>query len=199
MKTMILYRSKHHGNTKKLVDAIVENFDDVDTLDIATLGKNEVPDLSPYHIVGVASGIYYGAFDKDLKRVLQAALKPGDKVFALLTYGGEDKWYVRDIDGLCRVQQADLLTSYGCPGFDTWGPFKLKGGVNQGHPTAEEIDGAVAFYRRLLEDYGEILEDDYRKRMARRAYEEAHPRGGLWTLTKNTAKKIAGAGKRGER
>lgn len=192
MKAIILYRSKHHGNTLKLVEAIANTFDDVDTLDVATLGKNEVPDLSAYHIIGVASGIYYGQFDRDLKRVVQAALKSGDKVFALLTYGGEDKWYVRDIDGLCRVCQADLLTSYGCPGYDTWGPFKLKGGVNKGHPTEEEIQGAVNFYRRLETDYGEILEDDYEKRMKRRAFEAAHPRGGLWTLVKNTAKGVAG-------
>ena len=71
-------------------------------------------------------------------------------------------------------------------------PFKLKGGVNKGHPTEEEIEGAVSFYRRLATEYGEILEDDHEKRMKRRAYEEAHPRGGLWTLVKNTAKGVAG-------
>lgn len=191
MKTIIIYRSKHHGNTKKLVDAIAENFDDVETLDVATLGKNEIPDLSSYPIVGIASGIYYREFDKDLKRVVQAALNPGDKCFALLTCGGQDKWYTRDIDGLCRTRQADLLTSYGCLGFDTWGPFKLKGGVNKGHPTAEEIQGAIDFFQKLSDDYGEILEEDHAKRMKQRAWEEAHPRGGLLTLVKNTAKKIA--------
>lgn len=194
MKSIILYRSKHHGNTKKLVDAIAAAFPDVDVLDVATLGKHEVPDLSAYPIVGVASGIYYGKFDFDLKRVVQEALQPGDKVFALLTFGGEDKWYVRDLDGLCRVKQADLLTSYGCLGYDTWGPFKLTGGVNKGHPTDEEVQGAVDFYAKLERDYGEILEEDHAKRERMRAWEQEHPRGGLGTLVKNTAKKIAKRG-----
>ena len=48
MKTVILYRSKHHGNTKKLVDAVAENFDNVDVIDVG------VPVLSmhaPFEVV----------------------------------------------------------------------------------------------------------------------------------------------------
>ena len=41
------------------------------------------------------------------------------------------------------------LGEYGCLGFDTFGPFKLIGGLKKGHPTAEEIRGAVDFYRGL--------------------------------------------------
>mgnify|MGYP002669250308 CR=1 FL=1 len=59
MRTIILYASRHHGNTKKLVDAIVEAHPEIDTLDVKTLGKNEYPDLHEYHLIGVATGIYY--------------------------------------------------------------------------------------------------------------------------------------------
>ena len=45
MRTIILYASRHHGNTKKLVDAIVEAHPEIDTLDVKALGKNEYPDL----------------------------------------------------------------------------------------------------------------------------------------------------------
>ena len=51
LKTVIVYRSKHHGNTKKLVDAIVAAHPEIDTIDVGALGKNEYPDLSPYHII----------------------------------------------------------------------------------------------------------------------------------------------------
>ena len=34
MRTIILYASRHHGNTKKLVDAIVEAHPEIDTLDV---------------------------------------------------------------------------------------------------------------------------------------------------------------------
>lgn len=39
MRTIILYASRHHGNTKKLVDAIVEAHPEIDTLDLKSLGK----------------------------------------------------------------------------------------------------------------------------------------------------------------
>jgi len=41
------------------------------------------------------------------------------------------------------------MGSYGCRGYDTYGPFKLVGGIAKGHPTEEEIDGAVAFYNKI--------------------------------------------------
>ena len=125
MRTIILYASRHHGNTKKLVDAIVEAHPEIDTLDVKALGKNEYPNLHEYHLIGVATGIYYSEIDKDMARVLTNVLQPQDKVFGLMTYGGKNKWYGKDIDGICRMRQAIFMGVYGCPGFDTWGPFKV--------------------------------------------------------------------------
>ena len=174
MRTIILYASRHHGNTKKLVDAIVEAHPEIDTLDVKTLGKNEYPNLHEYHLIGVATGIYYSEIDKDMARVLTNVLQPQDKVFGLMTYGGKNKWYGKDIDGICRMRQAIFMGVYGCPGFDTWGPFKLTGGVQKGHPTA-----------------GDIIVEEYAKREKRLAYEKEHPAGGLVAGVKRTAKKIA--------
>jgi len=191
MRTIILYASRHHGNTKKLVDALVEAHPEIDTLDVKALGKDEYPDLSEYHLLGVATGIYYSEIDKDLARVLTNVLTPQDKVFGLMTYGGKNKWYGKDIDGICRMKQAIFMGVYGCLGFDTWGPFKIVGGVQKGHPTAEEIQGAVDFYDKLDEEYGQIIVDEYEKRAKRRAWEAEHPAGGLTANLKRTAKKIA--------
>ena len=44
---------------------------------------------------------------------------------------------------------ARVMGSYGCRGYDTYGPFKLVGGIAKGHPTEEEIRGAVAFYDKI--------------------------------------------------
>ena len=125
MRTIILYASRHHGNTKKLVDAIVEAHPEIDTLDVKALGKNEYPNLHEYHLIGVATGIYYSEIDKDMARVLTNVLQPQDKVFGLMTYGGKNKWYGKDIDGICRMRQAIFMGVYGCPGFDTWGLARL--------------------------------------------------------------------------
>ena len=41
------------------------------------------------------------------------------------------------------------IGEYYCQGFDTFGPFKLIGGIAKGHPTEREIHCAVVFYERL--------------------------------------------------
>ncbi|MBE6468619.1 MAG: hypothetical protein E7001_01305 [Coriobacteriaceae bacterium] len=195
---MILYRSRHHGNTKKLVDAIAAAFpDEVDTVDVAALGRNEYPDLSEYRLIGAASGIYYGGFDKDLKRVLDHSLSMGDKVFGLMTFGGADKWHGRDLVAVAQVKMASVLTMHGCRGWDTWGPYRFTGGVSKGHPDADDLKAAVEFFARLREDYGEILEDEWQKRRRRREYERAHPAGGLMANIRRTVGKIAGKDKSG--
>jgi flavodoxin len=56
--TVIVYASKHHGNTKNLLEAIAEQ-EDVELLDIA---ENEQYDLSGYDRIGIASGIAYGKY-----------------------------------------------------------------------------------------------------------------------------------------
>ncbi|QWT17114.1 hypothetical protein KPC83_04515 [Collinsella sp. zg1085] len=196
MKTIILYRSRHHGNTKKVVDALAAAFPDIDTLDIATLGKHEVPDVSSYHLIGAASGIYYGGFDAGLKRVLEQCLSYGDKVFGLMTYGGNEKWHGRDLAGVCQVKMATVLTMFGCQGYDSWGPFKLVGGIGKGHPNQDDLDAAIAFYARLEEEYGQILEDEWNKREHQRAIDAQAPKGGLLSMVKRT---VRGLGKSSSR
>lgn len=190
-RTVILYRSKHHGNTKKLVDALVAAHPEIDTIDVATLGKEEYPDLSPYHIIIVGSGIYYTKFDKDVLRVCDHCLRDGDNVIGLMTYGGAAKFNGGDLDGVCRMKMATLMCTYGCPGFDTFGPYKLVGGMNKGRPNQEDIDGAIEFYDKFLADYGDILVEERLKRDKRDAFNAAHPAGGLFTNLKRSATKIA--------
>ncbi|WP_102337945.1 flavodoxin domain-containing protein [Collinsella provencensis] len=192
LKTVILYRSKHHGNTKKLVDAVAAAHPEITVIDVASLGKREYPDLSPYHIIAFASGIYYGKFDADIRRIAEECLRDGDNVIGFITYGGNDKHNGRELSGICRLKFANLLSVYGCPGFDTYGPFKFVGGMNKGRPNEEDIAGAVEFYDRIVKDYGQIFLDERAKRDKRDAYNREHPTGGLIAGIKRSARKLAG-------
>ena len=62
MKTAIVYYSKHHGNTKKLVEAIQGALNsDITLIDVT---KAHSVNLEDYDMVGIASGIYYSKFAK---------------------------------------------------------------------------------------------------------------------------------------
>ena len=146
MKTAIVFYSKHHQNTQKLVNAIKAEYPDISLFDISA---DQTVKLEEYDRIGVASGIYYGKFAKPLLEYLQSHLPENKQVFAIYTCGQDRPSYTKAVKELIREKNGAYLGGYGCLGFDTFGPFKLIGGLKKGHPTAEEIQGAVKFYQAL--------------------------------------------------
>lgn len=145
MKTAIVYYSKHHGNTEKLVKAIsVEH--EVTLYNV--LGKADA-DLTGYDRIGFASGIYFSNFAKQILDFAERNLPEQKEVFLIATCGSQRKNYFDGIRKVISEKQGTEIGNYLCLGFDTFGPFKLVGGVAKGHPTQEEVDGAVRFYDNL--------------------------------------------------
>ena len=146
MKTAFVYYSKHHGNTKRLLDAITEAFDSIDLIDASVVPD---ADLNGYGRIGFASGIYYSKFHKSVLQFAEKNLPAGKPVFFLYTCGAKKQGYTGTISKIARAKNADILGEYGCLGFDTFGPFRLVGGVAKGHPDREELAGAVRFYQSI--------------------------------------------------
>ena len=146
MKTAICYYSEHHGNTKLLLDAIQEKDPEVVLIDCT---KKQEVDMLGYDRIGFASGIYYGSFAKQLLSFAHINLPDKKEVFFLFTCGSMSSSYTNRIREIAEAKEARILGEYGCFGFDTFGPFKIVGGIKKGHPTDEEIEQAVDFYRNL--------------------------------------------------
>lgn len=146
MKTAVVYYSKHHGNTKKVLDAIAARYDM--TLIDATETPN--PSLEEYDLVGFASGIYYSKFHKTVLNCIKNCLPQGKKTFLVYTYGAEKKGYPDSAANAVAEKGGTVLGEYGCFGFNTFGPFKLIGGMAKGHPDQGELTAAVKFYEGLL-------------------------------------------------
>ncbi|MBQ9031069.1 MAG: flavodoxin [Parasporobacterium sp.] len=145
MKTAIVYYSKHHGNTEKLVQAIAANHE----VSLINVLDNPEMNLDDYDRIGLASGIYYSNFAKQILSFAANHLPEGKEVFLIATCGNERKNYFDAIRKILSDKRCTEVGSYLCLGFDTFGPFKLVGGIAKGHPTQEEIDGAVRFYENL--------------------------------------------------
>ena len=145
MNTAIVYYSKHHGNTKKLLDAIAEKHP-VTLIDVTAQPD---ADLSGYERIGFASGIYYGAFAKQIIAFANAHLPERKDVFYIYTHGAPKGDFLKAIREIAMKKHCWEIGEYRCQGFDTFGPFKLVGGIAKGHPTEEEIEGAVTYYQQL--------------------------------------------------
>ena len=145
MKTAIIYYSKHHGNTKKVIDAIAKDHD-ITLIDAA---NNDSFCLSDYDLISFASGIYYSKFHQSVLKFAENNLPFRKKVFFLYTYGSKKESYTKAIKETVLKKSADILGEYGCFGFDTFGPFKLIGGIAKGHPDQSELSNAVKFYNDI--------------------------------------------------
>ena len=143
MKTAIIFASVHHGNTRKIVEQIAQN-NDVDLID-ATQVK-EI-DLSEYDWIGFASGIYYGKFHQSVLDFASANLPEYKKVFLICTHGGSAAY--QSIETIIKDKHCNVIGKFSCKGYDTFGPFKLVGGIAKGHPNEKDLTAAMEFYQSL--------------------------------------------------
>ena len=143
MRKAIVYASVHHGNTEKLVKRIAEEC----RVDLIDAIKQMNVDLNDYDIIGFASGIYYSKFHKSILKFIEKNLADDKKVFLICTYGGSANF--KSIEQILNKKHASVVGKFGCKGYDTFGPFKLVGGIAKGHPNEEDMKNAVDFVKVL--------------------------------------------------
>lgn len=143
MKIAIIFASVHHGNTRKVVEQIAQN-NDVDLID-ATQVKEK--DLSEYDRIGFASGIYYGKFHQSVLNFASVNLPEYKEVFLICTHGGSVAY--QSIETIIKDKHCNVIGKFSCKGYDTFGPFKLVGGIAKGHPNEKDLAAAMEFYQSL--------------------------------------------------
>lgn len=145
MKTAVVYSSTHHENTLKLLNAVKAKYE----IDLINAEEVNNPDLTSYDLIGFAAGISFGRFYKSVTEALENSLPDGKKVFFIYTCGNNSRDFSANLRETAEKKNCVVLGSYGCRGFDTYGPFKLVGGINKNHPDSDEINGAVEFFERI--------------------------------------------------
>lgn len=150
VKTLILYESLHHGNTRKLVDAIAAEYP-VEICDARSFDG----DLSKYDLIGFASGVAFGKYYNEIYALAIDRMPFEKDVFFIFTAGTPVGDPAKDIKTVARQRENRIHGAYCCRGYDTFGPLKLVGGINKGCPTEEDIKGAVDYFRLVLMECGE--------------------------------------------
>lgn len=147
--TAIFYHSHHHSNTKRVLDTIAAQY----PVDVFSLPGQIEADFSRYRTFGFASGIYYARFDASLVNFIQSTpeLVKGRQCFLIYTSGSDKDSYAKSFSRLLQSNGAHILGVYHCRGFDTFGPFKLLGGIAKGHPDDQDLAEALAFYQDILQ------------------------------------------------
>ncbi len=149
MKVAIIYRSKHKGNTKKLLNAIAARNP------VTLINAHYVTgmDLSSYDAVGFATGVSGEKVYPEVARAINW-LPEGKKVFFLYTCGSPTSHnkYIQPLVDAATGKGAEILGVYGCMGHYSFGPLRLFDGLKKQHPTEAEVNGAVKFYELTVLD-----------------------------------------------
>lgn len=144
MKTVLIYKSIHHGNTKKVAEAMAKTLE-ADLIDL----KDASPDImNEYELIGFGSGIYYYRPHKKLRKFVEGLDKvKSKKAFTFITSGNgkPNKW----LNEKLSEKGFEVLGDFVCKGFDTYGPLKLVGGHNKGQPNEEDLKNAEKFAESL--------------------------------------------------
>ena len=145
MRTAVCYYSRHHGNTRKVLEAMAGEGE----MDLIDVTARQTVRLEEYDCVGFASGIYYGKFQEGVLQFARQYLPQGKPVFFVYTYGGAKGIGVKALAEIAKGKNCPVLGEFSCKGYDTFGPFKLLGGIAKGHPDARDLENARRFFRRI--------------------------------------------------
>jgi len=99
MKTVVIYASTHHGNTKKVAEYMAK----IITADLIDITQNQNPDITAYDIIGFASGIYFHSFHENIKKYISnTVFNKNQKIFLVDTCGVAYIDYTKEIKKLLK-------------------------------------------------------------------------------------------------
>lgn len=150
MKILIIISSTHMGNTRKIAEAMAQ----AAPVTIAEIENVSDYNLHDYDIVGFGSGIYFGKHDKKIMEFVNKASDNKAYTFVFSTSGASAfEKNNKPLVDLLKSKNKIVLGCFGCKGFDKFGPFKLVGGINKGHPNEKDFKESQKFIENVIKNY----------------------------------------------
>jgi flavodoxin len=151
MRPLIIHKSIHHGNTKLVAEAMAEQM----SAEAVALEDVDPDNLAEYDIVGFGSGIYMGKHHRALLSFVESTTALQSKPTFIFYTSGFERFpamppFETSLRNALEARGASVLGVFACRGFDTWGPFRIGGGKNKGHPTDEDLTKAREFVRNII-------------------------------------------------
>jgi flavodoxin len=148
MKTAIVCLSIHHGNTRRIAEAMAE----VLGADVLTVEEAATLDGREYELIGFGSGIYFGRHHASLRNLIRHMPSLPRRAFVFSTAGIASLapiWHNSLIRRLRRLG-CQVIGQFCCPGWDTVGPLRLIGGIHTSRPNEDDLRRAAEFARSLI-------------------------------------------------
>jgi len=142
MKTLIIYKSIHHGNTLKIAKVMA----DVLEAELLDLKDVNIKIIEEYDLIGFGSGIYKARPHAELIKFIGDLSKmKSKKAFVFTTSGMGFSRYNDFLKNKLKEKYFKIIGEFSCKGFDSWGPFKYIGGIRKGKPDENDLRNAENF------------------------------------------------------
>lgn len=150
MKTLIIYKSVHHGNTKEIAEAIAQKMN----ADVKALEEVESQEVCDYDLLGFGSGIYFRNFHKELLKFIDKIDEKNRKKAFIFSTSGIPKIpalhnFEKKIRGKLKRKNFKIIGSFRCRGFDDVGPLSWIGGIHKNRPNEKEVEKARKFAGKI--------------------------------------------------
>ena len=105
----------------------------------------------------VYASVHHGNTEKLVKSIaeecqvdlIDAVNQPDADLSSYDMIGFASGIYFSKFHQILDKKHSKVIGKFGCKGYDTFGPFKLVGGIAKGHPDEEDIKNAVEFVEGL--------------------------------------------------
>jgi flavodoxin len=145
MRSLIIYHAGQHRNTEKIAKAMSE------VLGADCKRTHEVlpSAILEYDLVGFGSGIYFGRHHAVLLSFVKELVPYNKDFFIFSTSGMGGVKFHEHLKNKLSKKGYEFIGEFACKGFDTFGPFKLIGGLNKGRPNNLDLENAKKFASTL--------------------------------------------------
>ncbi len=149
-KNLIIVYSYHHHNTEKVALRMAETLE----AKVKHPGEISPEEIRSFEMVGFGAGIDSAKHYKPLLELAETLLPVENQKAFIFSTGaivGEKKM-ARDHTALRKILLAKgyrILDEFACRGYNTNSFIKYLGGMNNGHPNAEDLQAAELFAQNL--------------------------------------------------
>jgi flavodoxin len=157
-KAIIFLYSFHHGNTRKIANAIAPEIN-APILNVNEINMESIDfsTLQEYELIGFGSGINS---DKHYQLLLDFAEKlppvENKKAFIFSTSGvyNEKQMEINHttLRNILKNKGFVIIGEFGCRGYNTNSFLKYFGGMNKGRPNEEDLKNAVEFAKKVVSE-----------------------------------------------
>jgi flavodoxin len=148
VKTLIICQSYHHGNTKKIADAMAA----ILHAEVVSPRDVNAETFDGYDLIGFGSGIAFGKHYKQILMLVERLPALHKNAFMFSTRGSRKQMgYHSALRRQLNEKGWTIVGEFSCRGFDTYGLMKLVGGIAKGRPNERDLRDAEEFARSLQE------------------------------------------------